>query len=740
MLNFFRASFFFFKLIFKRTKYFTVSDKSKAKKEPWQKGFGPEISPVYVFNEIDVKENPEQVFDLVTKVSEWKNWFENSDKVILPEELEYLQIGLKFTWVKFGSSVNVEVLELEKNSRVTWKVTGKGFDLIHRWFFTKTEIGCKIEVEECQNGVLSKLFSGFMNREVHASHEDSLIYIKNYFAKPGIQFTETMRGFASGDQSQNYEDSYNSGKEKKLKLEFTLTIESDDIQTMLVDPSHKANITGEVIADILSNKPLKVIKGEFRLFEIDKSNVNTRKMWYRMLLEDTTGKRYYFVGFKIIDNQNGLEIWKDTTTLYVSLYEGETEQGKLISNAKIIILPSDFAKQLTTIEITNSEDIVLKTKLLFQFSEFFSKSLFDIYGGPLVNLVRHEPRKDSEKRKLKLPSPEIYRFHTEDGVELQLTRFKGGDSEPIILSHGLAVSSLTFNIDTIEENLTEYLVKNKYDVWLFDYRGSILLPSASTLFSGDEVAKFDYPACVKKVKEVTKKNEVHFLVHCFGATTFFMSMLQGLKDVKSFIVSQIGPHVFTPKMTEIKSGLHVPSVLESLGIKSLSAYTGENPNWRNDLFDKFLKIYPDSLKSYCNDPVCHRITFMFAVLYEHKNLNEATHNALIEMFGVGNMRAFEHLALIVRNEKILDFDGKDIYLPNLKNLNLPITFIHGSKNKCFLPESTEKTYEELKKIHGEKNYRRQVIEGYGHIDCLFGKNANKDVYPFVIEHLKKWSK
>ena len=29
-----------------------------------------------------------------------------------------------------------------------------------------------------------------------------------------------------------------------------------------------------------------------------------------------------------------------------------------------------------------------------------------------------------------------------------------------------------------------------------------------------------------------------------------------------------------------------------------------------------------------------------------------------------------------------------------------------------------------------------VIPGYGHIDCIFGKNAVKDVYPFIVEHLE----
>jgi cholesterol oxidase len=66
---------------------------------------------------------------------------------------------------------------------------------------------------------------------------------------------------------------------------------------------------------------------------------------------------------------------------------------------------------------------------------------------------------------------------------------------------------------------------------------------------------------------------------------------------------------------------------------------------------------------------------------------------------------------------------------------IPIRFIHGARNKCFLPESTEKTLAALAARNGEALYSRRVIPGYGHIDCIFGKSADSDVYPHIVEHL-----
>lgn len=48
-------------------------------------------------------------------------------------------------------------------------------------------------------------------------------------------------------------------------------------------------------------------------------------------------------------------------------------------------------------------------------------------------------------------------------VELKLTRYKGGTKGPVIVFHGLGTSSGPFTHDTVETNLTEYLVQHRYN-------------------------------------------------------------------------------------------------------------------------------------------------------------------------------------------------------------------------------------------------------------------------------------
>src|SRR5262249_28563583 len=76
------------------------------------------------------------------------------------------------------------------------------------------------------------------------------------------------------------------------------------------------------------------------------------------------------------------------------------------------------------------------------------------------------------------------------------------------------------------------------------------------------------------------------------------------------------------------------------------------------------------------------------------------------------------------------------YLRNLQRLALPITYIHGEHNRCFLPESTQATFDALVAANGASLYRREVVSGYGDLDCIIGKHAARDVYPLILNHLR----
>jgi len=72
---------------------------------------------------------------------------------------------------------------------------------------------------------------------------------------------------------------------------------------------------------------------------------------------------------------------------------------------------------------------------------------------------------------------------------------------------------------------------------------------------------------------------VQFVVHCWGPTTFSMSMLAGLQGVPSFVAWQIATNSFAPIDVRLKTGLHVPDFLDAIGIHTLDAKALENEGW-----------------------------------------------------------------------------------------------------------------------------------------------------------------
>jgi cholesterol oxidase len=558
----------------------------------------------------------------------------------------------------------------------------------------------------------------------------------------GIEFTERMQGFVSTNvtevSAEGYARGEESGRHENSTFNFVLTVAAQDGHKLVHDPAHEARMLGEVRAPALSADPLVVTEGRFSLFTHDPLHVATRDMHYRMRLTATDGREFFFTGHKYVHDGPVTGMWHDTTTLFVSIKAGRDESGPVLATGILRIAPADFLRQLRAMRVLNATSELHRLQQLAEFGGYFGGSLYRAYGGVFAKPARFDPDAPPRKRRqLRLPAPELHPFRAGDGVELLLTRYRGGNKGPVLVAHGLGVSSKIFTIDTIETTLAEYLVAAGFDVWLLDFRASIDLPAAATQFTADDVARQDYPAAVAVIRDRAGADSVQAVVHCFGSTTFTMAMLSGLRGVRSAVCSQVSAHVVAPAFTRLKSGLHVPSLLERLGVKSMTALARTDEGWLDKLYDRALQLFPGQAGQYCDSAVCHRITFIYSLLYQHQQLNTASHDALAEMFGIANMASLDHLAQMVRAGHVVTAAGEDAYLPHLDRMAIPVTFLHGAENDCFLPQSTADTYDALRKANPGVPYTRHVLPGYGHIDCIFGANASRDVYPLIRRHLEE---
>jgi cholesterol oxidase len=553
---------------------------------------------------------------------------------------------------------------------------------------------------------------------------------------PGIEFTETMRGFLAPGVTDDYQKGFERGKQEGSAFEFTVTVSVDDVERMIQDPEHTARMTGTVSAPFLSADPLRVANGRFHLLVRDPSTPLTRKMIYKLELTRSDGEPYYMEGFKLVHHDKGVDIWADTTTLYVDLHEGKDASGKLLGKGMVHIKLKDFQKQLLGMRAINTTSKLEGVKALARFGRFFSGALAEMFAGPLAPVDAAHDSPPRRRRALRLPEPEVYPFDTSDGVRLRLTRYQGGEKGPVIVAPGFGTSIGAYTIDTVDTNFPEYLVENGYDVWLFDYRASPALPASHTQFTMDDIATKDYPPAVQTVRELSGADSVQVMAHCVASAAFLMSLASGLEGVRSGVASQVTLHLRVETVNRARTGMLLGTMLSKLGVHELTTEIGADQSWADKLYDQALRLYPAG-EERCNNPVCRRILFMYGEVYDHDQLNDATHETLHEVFGSANLTTLNHIQRVVNTGHMVTADGQEAYIPNLNRLDLPIAFLHGENNRLFTPEGSELTYRALCEVNGPENYVRHVIRDYAHMDCFIGANAARDVYPIVTAELDK---
>ena len=162
------------------------------------------------------------------------------------------------------------------------------------------------------------------------------------------------------------------------------------------------------------------VAGHFKLLSQSTQHIDTKEMVYRMILTGRLFKTYAFHGIKYIKGdsfgETGLD---DTTTLFVTVYQGKTFSGNPVGTATLYITLPNFVKQLHTVEITHTKSKVEKLKWMSRFVTFFAGSLCEVYS-PITTKkavfdLKAPPR---VKRPLRLNGkhPEIHKCITKDKV------------------------------------------------------------------------------------------------------------------------------------------------------------------------------------------------------------------------------------------------------------------------------------------------------------------------------------
>jgi len=193
-----------------------------------------------------------------------------------------------------------------------------------------------------------------------------------------VRFTEEMLGHVTFGEL-DFARGARPNRDGSGAFKFHLTIEVEDIEAFGNDPLRPATAIGWVECDALGGR-LPVERGWFNLFVDVEPGV--KHMLYRLWFRDGAGHPLTMTGFKVVKDDAGFDVWKDTTTLFTRVLQGHVAEGDdaatVVASGIIVIRARDFAKQLTTFR-AGGPSIGKQLGALTKFGVIFAQQLAEAY-------------------------------------------------------------------------------------------------------------------------------------------------------------------------------------------------------------------------------------------------------------------------------------------------------------------------------------------------------------------------
>lgn len=570
-----------------------------------------------------------------------------------------------------------------------------------------------------------------------------------------IEFSELMRGYV-GAAETTFADGYKAGELAGNSLSIKVAVLIPDLAYFLEEEGHAGSLSGEVDCALLGGV-CPVQSGVFRLLP-DTADLDRKVMYYQLYATTPEHEPFTFIGVKQVQHDAPFDLWRDTTTLYVNIYRGhidpdKTAQATLWLTGIIGLGMAEFVEVLKQLRAV-APDGSTSLQGLAQFGQFFAGKLWDVYAPSLPPTSNQPKRKYPRFTNEGVSNVEIsvHPFSTDDGLTLQLTRFKRRDCDDVVLVvHGLTNSSDMF-IMPEHKNLVQTLLDQGYgDVWTLDYRGSCRFPYnlARHRYTFDDIALFDHPAAIAELRRhIGSTRRVHIVAHCIGAMTMAMAIFgKTIQGISSVILNSVA---LTPKVSSwAKAKLTIGPWASDylLGIEYF------NPSWRRESgwsAGKLLALGADWAHKECNSPECHMLSFMWGdghpSIYHHANMAEETHERLGDLFGGTGVHYYRHvLKMVNNNNAAVTYDPSDPryaalpdnYFARAAEMATPILFTLGQDNHVF-EDSNIICHQRLEKIVPGR-HQLHVFPSYGHQDVFMGKNVHEDIFPRLIAFLREHS-
>lgn len=360
---------------------------------------------------------------------------------------------------------------------------------------------------------------------------------------------------------------------------------------------------------------------------------------------------------------------------------------------------------------------------------------------------------------------ENHQVKTDDGYYLTLHRIPYGQSKisknerqnctkqwkrPVVfLQHGLLCSSSNWVENHPHNSLGFLLADAGFDVWMGNVRGNTYSSSRHSRypvesmsywdFSFHEMAKFDLPSMVSYVLNKTAEKKLYYVGHSQGSMMIFAG-LPGNQLLQSQIktVFALAP---VSRLKNIYAAIRHLAIVERF-IGGIFNVFRQKSFLRSDRHVKSIsrEICPPGMqrKQLCD-------IFMRAISgYNKGNFNLTRAPIYFSHTPAGtSFKNMRHFAQLINSQGFHAYDYG--WFGNIRRygtlrpqayrfdtIQTPMQFIYGSRDWLAAPPDVKWTAEHISNLESIHE-----VQGYNHLDFLWGKSAKRDVYDLIIDAMNR---
>ncbi|XP_068741943.1 lipase member K-like [Montipora capricornis] len=359
----------------------------------------------------------------------------------------------------------------------------------------------------------------------------------------------------------------------------------------------------------------------------------------------------------------------------------------------------------------------------------------------------------------------VYEEHhvtTQDGFILGMQRIprgrgeesnsvKSGNKQVVFLQHGILADSTNWIMESATDSLAYILADNGFDVWLGNVRGNVYsrrhvkhMPNQSIFWnwSWQEMGDYDLPAMINYALQVTGQKQLFYVGHSQGTLIAFNGFSDNPELGKKIIAFFALAPVYTLN--------DATKIIKDTAAVFYRIFQRLDPNLTFDVLPGEFSVRSLIKLGLCGDMVTKKICFKMLELVvgmDSKNMDESRLPVYIAHSGDGtSFKDFVHFAQVIIYKKCQKFDygpkgNQRRYdqatapMCQVQDMPSPTLMFVAENDLIADPGDNEALKKQIKNL---AHY--EVIQGWNHLDFLYGRDAHIVLYPKLVSIMKTLSR